>query len=142
MPKTITCISFDVSSCPPGVWESSPRLLSKEFLLCDEPSEETRSPVCDVDLWAVKFEFPLSFSLLITRYWTEINNIRKYKKKICINIKLTPPFLESANMTGGVLHWLCCPVKHCLIQPGIRWPFGPIIHASYNRIKKQIMQQY
>lgn len=41
-----------------------------------------------------------------------------------------PAFVaDSAKMSDGARHWPG-PIKHCLIHPGIRWPFGPIIQAS------------
>lgn len=43
----------------------------------------------------------------------------------------TFPLFLSAKMTEAALHRFDCPVKHCLIQPRIRWPFGPTTHESY-----------
>lgn len=34
-------------------------------------------------------------------------------------------------MTDAVRQRAVWPVKHCLIQPGIRWPFGPTTQESY-----------
>lgn len=69
--KALTLISFGDSSCPPNCFEVSSVgilalviLLSEQFLLSDEPSEETWSSVRRMDFGSMEFEFSV-FSLAL-----------------------------------------------------------------------------